>query len=110
MKIIVKEKGKTIVRLWFPNALVFSNFAARMATRKLNKKLPDDAGVGITSMKIDVDHKEGKHFSYKGFLGHLPEDKMKDAMRIFRQMRKDFPGVPLVDVQSSDGTYVLVEL
>ena len=110
MKIIIKEKGKGAIRLWFPNALIFSNVAAKIATRQLKKKVSENDGEGITSIEIECERKEDKTFSYKSFVGNIPEDKIKDAMRIFRNMRKDFPGIPLIEVHAADGTRVLVKM
>lgn len=110
MKIIIKEKGKGAIRLWFPNALIFSNVAAKIATRQLKKKVSENDGEGITSIEIECERKEDKTFSYKSFVGNIPEDKIKDAMRIFRNMRKDFPGIPLIEVHAADGTRVLVKI
>ncbi|NLA82409.1 MAG: hypothetical protein GX849_06250, partial [Clostridiaceae bacterium] len=44
------------------------------------------------------------------FFANIPVDKLNEAMVILRQMKKNHPGVPLLDVLAADGTKVLIQL
>ncbi len=60
---------------------------------------------------IDTRRKaSGQSSGFEQFISGLPDKKIGEVMRIFRRMRKDHPGVPLVDVRSSDGDRVLIQL
>ncbi|NLB50651.1 MAG: hypothetical protein GX809_03605 [Clostridiaceae bacterium] len=48
--------------------------------------------------------------SFEQLISGLPDEKIGEVMKIFRRMRKDHPGVPLVDVRSSEGDRVLIQL
>ena len=54
--------------------------------------------------------KSKSNFSLEQMLTHLPEEKVIEAMRVLRRMKKDHPGVPLVDVRSAEGDRVLIKL
>lgn len=123
MRIIIKEKGKRGIRLWFPTRIIFSNTAARILSRKTRKAARgadtgEEAGVKDLIREameedwnfVDEEAFDGHPFSGGNFLANLPEDKMKEAMRLLRRMKIDHPGVPLVDVESSDGERVLIHL
>lgn len=149
MKLIVKQKGKRGIRLWFPNRLLFSKTAFKIFRRsaagtreKMENQLPEDGQLveeeeiltpglkwamelkehkkaleasgaddiedSIREEIVESDHGQG--FDFQAFMASLPDEKVDQVMRIFRNMRKDHPGVPLVDVHSSDGDRVLIQL
>ncbi|HZK28948.1 MAG TPA: hypothetical protein VFD19_01880 [Clostridia bacterium] len=54
--------------------------------------------------------KSKSSFPFGQMLTNLPEEKVFEAMRILRGMRKNHPGVPLVDVRSANGDRVLIKL
>ena len=124
MRIIIKEKGKRGIRLWFPTRMIFSNTAARILSRKTRKAargadergknglgdLIREAMEGEDWNFVDEEAFDGHPFSGGNFWANVPEDKMKEAMRLLRRMKIDHPGVPLVDVESSDGERVLIHL
>ncbi|HPX93779.1 MAG TPA: hypothetical protein PK646_05915 [Bacillota bacterium] len=51
-----------------------------------------------------------KSSGFEQFISGLPDEKIGEVMKIFRRMKKDYPGVPLVDVRSSEGDRVLIQL
>jgi hypothetical protein len=60
---------------------------------------------------IDTKRKASEQSSgFDQLISGLPDEKIGEVMKIFRRMRKDHPGVPLVDVRSSEGDRVLIQL
>lgn len=196
MKLIIKQRGKKGIRLWFPNRILFSKVAYRafcrsmvkshekMEAREADPQNPDGlkwqeesqeanktseevkarvnrqvririiktmeaSGIretireevreavdadgiretirkevrksvrdGVASRKMewkreleDTRKRSARQgFDFGSFLADLPDEKIKDVMGVFRRMRKDHPGVPLIDVQSADGDRVLIKL
>jgi len=45
-----------------------------------------------------------------GFMNMIHEEHWLEAMKILRHMRRDYPGVPLVEVESAQGDYVLIKI
>lgn len=85
MKIIVKSKKAKKIRLWLPTRLLLSKTIARIAKRHLNADI--------------------------GRLNHLvPEEKLDDALKALRNMKRNHPGIPLVEAKSADGDYVLISM
>ena len=123
MKIIIKEEGKKGIRLWLPNRMIFSTTAAKIFARKAREarkkmEIEEEAIHDLIPETVDCQETEtmdeaasGKSYGFKDhYLANLPEDKLKEAMKIMRRMKKDHPGVPLVDVEAADGTRVLIQL
>ena len=82
MRIIVKDpKEGPNIRLWFPTGLVFNRLTARLGAKMLPQY-----GMDITPAQIQALFDE------------------------FRRIKKDFPHLPLVEVDSADGTYVRIVL
>lgn len=135
MKLIIKQKGKIGIRLWLPNRLLFSKTSFNIFRRSLAKseEMPEipspdaedqeevldyrqllaeeSSGQGAGSELAEVEEEDsGKGFDFQAFMANLPDEKVDQVIGIIRNMKKDHPGVPLVDVHSADGDRVLIQL
>ncbi|HHW93252.1 MAG TPA: hypothetical protein GX734_01995 [Clostridiaceae bacterium] len=85
MKIIVKTKEKKEIRLWFPTRLLFSKTIARIIKKHVKPEMIP--------------------------LNHLASgEEVCVALKALRNMKRDHPGTPLVEVKSEEGDYVLVSM
>lgn len=142
MKLIVKQKGRRGIRLWFPTRLIFSRTAFKIFRRSLAKsqKMPETPAHALEDAEEDLDYRQllmeeetaaqtagtepadtmvegvgereetGKGFDFGTFMAELPDEQVDQVLGLFRRMKKDHPGVPLVEVQSADGDRVLIQL
>ncbi len=149
MKLIVKQKGKRGIRLWFPNRLLFSKTALKIFRRSLADRLEkeevlqdgqdtleDSQEIMTPGLKWATDLKEHKKamegkdpeeikelirhevksmdrhsgFDFNSFMANLPDEKLNELKDLLCNMKKDHPGLPLVDVHAADGTRVLIQL
>lgn len=142
MKIIIKQEGKSAIRLWLPTRVILSNTAARIMAKKaavtdrseenadkdslreqildeinpeeiresIRKEIREDLREELDCLPDEESEKTERLFSKGSFFPDIPPDAAVEAVRILRQMKKDHPGVPLVDVQAADGTEVLIKL
>lgn len=82
MRIIVRDpKEGPNIRLWFPTGLIFNRLTVAIGARMLPQY-----GMNITYAQI-----------------HALFDE-------FRRAKKEFPHLPLVEVDSADGTHVRIVL
>ena len=82
MRIIVRDpKEGSNIRLWFPTGLIFNCLTARLGAIMLPQY-----GMDITPAQIQALFDE------------------------FHRAKKNFPQMPLVEVDSADGTYVRIIL
>jgi hypothetical protein len=85
MKIIVKTKEKKKIRLWFPTRLLFSKTIVRITKKYVKPEM------------IPLNHLAS-------------EEEVYVALKALRNMKRDHPGTPLVEVKSAEGDYVLVSM
>lgn len=85
MKIIIKSPNERTIRLIFPTRLLFNSLTAKIGAAALKKYVPSDK------------------FKIK------PRDLHKLIKEINRIKRK-YPGLVLVDVETSDGDIVKIKL
>ena len=137
MKLIIKQEGKRGIRFWFPTRLIFSKTAFKVFRRSLEKsaemensqapesedweevtdyrQLLDDGVDEETPMALECEEKDAAAensrggFDFEAFMANLPDEKIDQILKIFHRMRKDHPGVPLVDVRSAEGDRVLIQ-
>ena len=110
MRILVKEKGKRPFGIRLPTRLIFSKTWFRFFRRvSANKAQETPWSNEIKANEKGRASKNQKSDTLK-FFKYVPEEKIDQAIEILRQMKKHHPGVPLVEVEASDGEYVLIQL
>ncbi|HNZ62712.1 MAG TPA: hypothetical protein PKH23_00035 [Bacillota bacterium] len=127
MKIIVKSKGHRKIRMWFPTRLLFSKPVFRLYRKTFhsvskNRAVSsgrlvcagdcpaDEVGEEFVSGAFSGTDQSAERVTGMGFMNMIHEEHWLEAMKILRHMRRDYPGVPLVEVESAQGDYVLIKI
>lgn len=76
----------------------------------IRMEIHEDLEEELDSLPDEEREKAERLFSKGSFFPDIPPEAAVEAVRILRKMKKDHPGVPLVDVQAADGTEVLIKL
>ncbi len=122
MRIIIKTKGKIGIRLWLPNRMILSKTVAKMLVRQAREasqeETEEEVYQDLVLEDLDLEDLDPMEEDFceddpncgSNFFANIPVDKLNEAMIILRQMKKNHPGVPLLDVLAADGTKVLIQL
>ncbi|MEA4832158.1 hypothetical protein SDC9_121532 [bioreactor metagenome] len=86
MRIYVKSNDGKKFTLLFPSCLIFNDITASIGAKALNKHI-----------NMDIDLKLNAH-------------DMRKLIRMLNRMRRKYPDMYLVDIESADGDIVKIKL
>lgn len=87
MKLIIREQGKHRFSIPLPNRLLLNGFVGRLIQRQLEREALDLGERDLTS---------------------IPHHLIPRVRQMLHEMKKEHPGLPLVEVQGKDGDELII--